>query len=232
MLVAVDELQVVPIDYERMLRELRKYGGGFLLCTQEFGSLEAKLPGVRSLFFGNAAGLLCFRVAEAEGRLLAGELDERVTPLDLANLERGVCVAKLGAGGRPVPAFSLRVHPPLAGDPALAADLWRASARRHGLPVGRGRRAGRRAGRRGRPSWRAAPSTGGRGPTRRCSRHGPPPTSPTADRRPRRARSRRAPSAAVARRGGAPAAAHARVAARAGRAVAAGRRPRHRIDRG
>ncbi|HEX2024869.1 MAG TPA: acyltransferase domain-containing protein, partial [Actinomycetota bacterium] len=40
-----------------------------------------------------ACDLAAFRVAEAEGRLLAGELDERFTPLDLANLPQGVCVA-------------------------------------------------------------------------------------------------------------------------------------------
>lgn len=135
-LVAIDELQVLAgIDYARLLRELRKYGGGFLLCTQEFGSLEAAQPGVRSLFFGNVDGLLVFRVAEAEGRLLAGALDERFSPIDLANLPQGVCAAKLSERGQPAPAFSLRVHPPLVGDAALAADLWRASGRRWGRPV-------------------------------------------------------------------------------------------------
>jgi hypothetical protein len=135
-LVAIDELQVLPgIDYARLLRELRKYGGGFLLCTQEFGSLEAAQPGLRSLFFGNVDGLLVFRVAEAEGRLLAGALDERFSPIDLANLPQGVCAAKLSERGQPAPAFSLRVHPPPPSDAALAADLWRAGARRWGRPV-------------------------------------------------------------------------------------------------
>ena len=135
-----------------------------------------------------------------------------------------MCVAKVGERGRPAPAFWLRVHPPLARDPALAADLWRASARRHGLPVAaadalvaRGQawaaelasRAVDRPGadlRRAPPPWRAAAD---RRRDRRPSR-----------RRGGRGRSRPAPSAAARRR-----------AAAAARRARPGRRPTRRPRR-
>ena len=181
---------------------------------------------MRPLFFGNCEALLSFRVAEAEGRLLAAEFDELVTPPDLANLERGGAPPSWArAGGQPAP-LAWRVHPPLPSDPALAADLWRAGARRGACRWPRPARWSR-AGRRGRPSWRAAPSTGRARTYAALSRHRP--AEPTAigggraDAAGGRGRSRPTPSArrGAARPPRAGAAAPGRHRPTAGRAVAA-----------
>jgi hypothetical protein len=123
-LVAIDELQTLPaVDYARLVGELRKYGGGFLLATQTLTGLDRLDPTLRPLLLGNCEALLGFRVAAEDAALLTAEFDELVTAVDLTNLERGCAYLKASERGQPAPATWLRVHPPIAPDLPLAANL-------------------------------------------------------------------------------------------------------------
>ena len=135
-LVAIDELQALPaVDYARLVGELRKYGGGFLLATQTLAGLDRLDPTLRPLLLGNCEALLAFRVAAEEATLLTAEFDELVTATDLTNLERGCAYLKASERGQPAPAAWLRVHPPMAPDPALAAALWARGCATWGAPA-------------------------------------------------------------------------------------------------
>ena len=136
MLVAIDELQALPaVDYARLVGELRKYGGGFLLATQTLAGLDRLDPTLRPLLLGNCEALLAFRVAAEEAALLAPEFDELVAATDLTNLERGCAYLKASERGQPAPATWLRVHPPLAPDLALAAALRARGRATWGVPA-------------------------------------------------------------------------------------------------
>ena len=135
-LVAIDELQALPaVDYARLVGELRKYGGGFLLATQTLTGLDRLDPTLRPLLLGNCEALLAFRVAAEEAALLTAEFDELVTATDLTNLERGCAYLKASERGQPAPATWLRVHPPMAPDLALAAMLRARGRETWGVPA-------------------------------------------------------------------------------------------------
>jgi hypothetical protein len=135
-LVAIDELQTLPaVDYARLVGELRKYGGGFLLATQTLTGLDRLDPTLRPLLLGNCEALLSFRVAAEDAALLTAEFDEAIAVTDLTNLERGCAYLKASERGQPAPASWLRVHPPVAPDPMAALVLRARGRERWGVPA-------------------------------------------------------------------------------------------------
>jgi hypothetical protein len=135
-LVAIDELQTLPaVDYARLVGELRKYGGGFVLATQTLTGLDRLDPTLRPLLLGNCEALLSFRVAAEDAALLTAEFDEAIAVTDLTNLERGCAYLKASERGQPAPASWLRVHPPVAPDPVAALVLRARGRELWGVPA-------------------------------------------------------------------------------------------------
>ena len=114
-LVAIDELQALPaVDYARLVGELRKYGGGFLLATQTLTGLDRLDPTLRPLLLGNCEALLAFRVAAEEAALLdarvrrAGDGDRPDQPGARLRLPQGERARPAGPG-------DLAARPPADG---------------------------------------------------------------------------------------------------------------------
>ena len=188
-------------------------GGALALLRQR--RRAAVLPGGRGR--GQAAGRRAGRAGDAAGPGQPGAGGVR----------------RQAGRGRAAGAGLLAARPPAAPE---RRRRWRPTCggRARGATACRWPRPTRwsRAGRRGRPSWRAAPSTAGRGPTRRCAatarRRRRRPTGSAAEAR-RRARRAAVPGRAPSASGAAPAAAAARRARRRRPSRprrSAGRRPR------
>jgi hypothetical protein len=138
--VVVDEFHTMPgADYEGIVAELAKYGASLVLATQSLARLETIDPqgghggrALRSTLFSNLDGLFAFHTSAEDARYLVPELGEGVDEGDLLELGEYHCYAKLSSRGERLPVFSVRLDPPPASDPVLAAALAAESARRYG----------------------------------------------------------------------------------------------------
>ena len=129
-LVVVDEMQSMPgVDYESMLSELGKYGASFVLATQSLAKLADLSPTMRDTVLANVGCLAVFQVAGSDARQLVWELDrERVSEDDIVSLPVHHCYVRATVGSERMPAFSMQVKKPAAGD-AEVADRIREAAR-------------------------------------------------------------------------------------------------------
>ena len=116
--VAVDEMQTITgVDYEGMLGELAKYGGTLMLATQSLKRLDDISPTMCNSIMANNGCLVAFQVAGEDARRLVWELGrERVTEDDLTSLPVHHCYVRAIAGGQRLPAFSMHLAPPQAGN--------------------------------------------------------------------------------------------------------------------
>ncbi len=133
----VDEFHAMPgADYEGILAELAKYGANLVLATQSLAQLAAldreQHRALRATVFANLDGLFAFHTSAEDAQYLVRELGPAVDEQDLVGLGEHRCYARLSAGGERLPAFSVRLDPPPATDPALADRLAAASAARYG----------------------------------------------------------------------------------------------------
>ncbi len=133
----VDEFQSFPgADYEALLSEHAKCGASLALATQSLARLDAKdrERALRSTVFANIDGLFAFNCSAEDADYLVPELGGPLTPEDLTSLGEHRCYARLSSRGERLPAFSVRLHPAPAGDPALADALAATAAARWGRP--------------------------------------------------------------------------------------------------
>ncbi|MYC37980.1 MAG: TraM recognition domain-containing protein [Chloroflexi bacterium] len=144
-LVVVDEMQSMPgVDYESMLSELGKYGASFILATQSLAKLEDLSRTMRDTILANVGCLAVFQVAGNDARQLVWELGrDRVSEEDIVSLDVHHCYVRATVGKERMPAFSMKLLEPQAGDPAVAARI-RADAAAYLQPHGAGEAEGRR----------------------------------------------------------------------------------------
>jgi hypothetical protein len=133
----VDEFQSTPgADYELVLSELAKYRANLVLATQSLARLDAldkhHERALRPTVFANVDGLLAFNVSAEDARQLARELAGEVDEADLLNLPDYACYARITAGGRRLPVFSVQLDEPPEPNDRLRADLADASAKTYG----------------------------------------------------------------------------------------------------
>ena len=124
-LVVVDEMQTMPgVDYESMLSELGKFGANFILATQSLAKLEDLSRTMRDTVLANVGCLAAFQMAGADARQLVWELGkERVSEDDVTSLDVHQCYVRATVGVERMDAFSMRVLPPVPGDPAVAQRI-------------------------------------------------------------------------------------------------------------
>ncbi len=133
-LALIDEFQVYQgADFGTMLAGLRKYGGSFGLATQSLSYLDRLDRTLRSTVLSNVDHLLPYAMSGEEAPLLH-ELDG-IAEDDITNLDDFTCYAKLSAGGRRLPVFSLRLDPPTVGDQELAQRIRTRSQQYYARPV-------------------------------------------------------------------------------------------------
>ncbi len=134
-LVLIDEFQVYRgANYQRMLAELRKYGGSFGLATQSLSYLDRLDRTLRSTVLANIDHLFAFHMAGEDARLLH-ELDG-IAEDDITNLDDFQCYVKLSLAGRRLPVFSLHLDAPAPSDEQVATDIRLRSQQRDGRPRG------------------------------------------------------------------------------------------------
>ena len=128
-LVVVDEMQSMPgVDYESMLSELGKFGASFVLATQSLDKLEDLSRTMRSTLMANVGCLAVFQVAGTDARTLMVELGkERISEEDITSLPVHHCYVRATVDGERLPAFSMKVRKPDAGDPIVASHIRSAS---------------------------------------------------------------------------------------------------------
>ncbi|MYB48560.1 MAG: type IV secretion system DNA-binding domain-containing protein [Dehalococcoidia bacterium] len=124
-LVVVDEMQSMPgVDYESMLSELGKFGASFILATQSLAKLDDLSSTMRDTLLANVGCLAVFQVAGGDARQLVWELGkERVTEDDITSLPVHHCYVRATVGFERMPAFSMMVRKPDAGDDTVASRI-------------------------------------------------------------------------------------------------------------
>ena len=129
-LVVIDEMQTMPgVDYESMLSELGKFGASFILATQSLAKLADLSPTMQDTVLANVGCLAVFQVAGSDARRLVWELGtDRVTEDDITSLPVHHCYVRATVGAERMPAFSMMVRKPGAGDPGTAAHIRAATA--------------------------------------------------------------------------------------------------------
>src|ERR671937_2120524 len=133
---AVDEFHTIPgADYEQVFTELAKYGANMVLATQTLSRLDRLTDSesgrdLRAAVFSNLDGLFAFHTSAEDARYLAPELGGGLDEQDLLELGHFQCYARLSdaATGERLPAFSVQLDRPPAGDRTLPDALARASA--------------------------------------------------------------------------------------------------------
>jgi hypothetical protein len=140
---AVDEFHTIPgADYEQVFGELAKYGANMILATQTLARLDRlteadRTRDLRAAVFSNLDGLFAFHTSAEDAEYLAEELGGGLNKQDLLELGHYQCYVRITdvRNGERLPAFSVRLEPPPASDPALAERLAAASAERYGRNV-------------------------------------------------------------------------------------------------
>ena len=129
-LVVVDEMQSMPgVDYESMLSELGKFGASFILATQSLAKLDDLSRTMRDTLLANVGCLAVFQVAGTDARTLVWELGkDRVTEDDIVSLPVHNCYVRSTVGIERMPAFSMMVRKPEAGDLSVAARIRAATS--------------------------------------------------------------------------------------------------------
>ena len=124
-LVVVDEMQSMPgVDYESMLSELGKFGASFILATQSLAKLDDISRTMRDTILANIGCLAVFQVSGSDARTLVWELGkDRVSEDDVTSLPVHHCYVRATVGADRMPAFSMAVRKPEAGDPERAARI-------------------------------------------------------------------------------------------------------------
>jgi hypothetical protein len=140
---AVDEFHTIPgADYEQVFGELAKYGANMMLATQTLSRLDRlteadRTRDLRAAVFSNLDALFAFHTSAEDAEYLAEELGGGLDKQDLLELGHYQCYGRVTdvRTGERLPAFSVRLDPPPAGDTVLAEQLASESAERYGRPA-------------------------------------------------------------------------------------------------
>ena len=129
--VVVDELQMLRgVPLERMLNNWRKFGGNLLLGTQTLSALRRESPQLEASLLTNVDVLVTLRVGAEDAAKLADNLGrDHVSERDILSLDPYNAFVRLRHSEVNVPPFSMKVLPPPLGNPAVAAEIRRRSAR-------------------------------------------------------------------------------------------------------
>ena len=135
----IDESSTLgAINFHRMLSELGKYGGSFVLVTQSLTKLDEISEGLANVILANIDGLTVFQTSAEDAERLIPELgEEHLTVSDLVAVDDYHAYARwMSRHGKPPP-FSVGINPP--PDDLAAADeqslrITESSARRFGRP--------------------------------------------------------------------------------------------------
>lgn len=134
-MVYLDELQdllAVPVPFDEMLSQGRKYGLALNLAHQNLGQLTTE---IREAILANAHSKLTFRMEPSDARIMARSFEPSLTAEDLQALgafEAAALVAlERGGLGRPV---TLTTQPP-AAPVGRATDALAESRRQFGRPA-------------------------------------------------------------------------------------------------
>src|SRR5262249_10231166 len=129
-------------DYEQVFGELAKYGANMMLATQTLARLDRlteadRTRDLRAAVFSNLDGLFAFHTSAEDAEYLAEELGGGLDKQDLLELGDYQCYGRVTdvRTGERLPAFSVRLDPPPAGDTVLAEQLASESAERYGRPA-------------------------------------------------------------------------------------------------
>src|SRR5258706_14321373 len=134
-LVLIDEFQVYRgANYQGMLAELRKYGGGFALATQSLAYLDRLDRTLRATVLANIDHLFALHMAGQDARLLH-ELDSILVE-DVTNLDDFQCYVKLSLHGQRLPVFSLHLDAPPQPNEERAQLVRLRSRQRDSRPAG------------------------------------------------------------------------------------------------
>jgi hypothetical protein len=122
--------------------ELAKYGANMMLATQTLARLDRlteadRTRDLRAAVFSNLDGLFAFHTSAEDAEYLAEELGGGLDKQDLLELGHYQCYGRLTDvhTGERLPAFSVRLDPPPAGDAVRAEQLASESAERYGRPA-------------------------------------------------------------------------------------------------
>ena len=135
-LLVVDEAQAIAgIDYEAILSELRKYGVGMIMATQNLARLRQLSPSMQATVLTNQGTLVVFRTSGEDARQLVWELDrDRIREAAITGQNAFVAIVKRDINGQRHPVFQMRLRPPQLGDPDMA-DRIRAAAESYTIIV-------------------------------------------------------------------------------------------------
>ena len=133
----VDEFHSIPgAQYERILTGLAKHGVSLCLITQSLERLlaldRASGRALVGTAFSGVDQLFAFRTSGEDARYLTRELGDEVDEQDLLELRSYHCYARLVAGDRRLPTFSVQLDPPPPTDHTITQSLARNSALRYG----------------------------------------------------------------------------------------------------
>lgn len=130
-MVVVDEMQrIAGAPYESMLEEWRKFGGGLVLATQDLARVRELSATLESSLLKNVGVLASFRLDDEDAAKLAGNLgSERISKEDILGLPRHHAYIRLSASEESVPAFSVKVLPPVPENEVVARETRERCAR-------------------------------------------------------------------------------------------------------
>ena len=128
--IIIDEFQSIPgVDYAALLAELQKMGANFILATQTLKQLEALSPTLAATILANVDTLFAFQVSAEDAFVLARELDEAVTAVDIINQPSYSCYVKTQRGRERLPVMHVETLPPQAGDERIAEKILQGTLR-------------------------------------------------------------------------------------------------------
>ena len=130
-MVVVDEMhRIAGAPYEGMLAEWSKFGGALVLATQDLAQVRNLSTTLEASLLTNVGVLASFRLDEDDADTLAGNLGrERISKEDIRGLPRHHAYVRLSAFEESVPAFSMKVLPPVAENEIVAGESREKRAR-------------------------------------------------------------------------------------------------------
>ena len=112
--IVVDEMQTIPgVNFQGMLREVRKVGGSVCLVTQSLAALDEVSDTMADQVMANISQLIVFQVAGEDARRLADELGrQRVSVSDMISLPAHHAYVRMTTSTLTLPTFSMSLREP------------------------------------------------------------------------------------------------------------------------
>ena len=112
--IVVDEMQTIPgVNFQGMLREVRKVGGSVCLVTQSLAALDEVSDTMADQVMASVHQLIVFQVAGEDARRLADELGrQRVSVSDMISLPAHHAYVRMTTSTLTLPTFSMSLREP------------------------------------------------------------------------------------------------------------------------